>query len=347
MEMLSIKEKLVVEEKVILEVQNLKKHFDMTKGLIKKTTSKVRAVDGLNFKVYEGETLGIVGESGCGKSTTGQLILGLLDATEGHIFFRDQDIAGMSQKELRNARRDLQVIFQDPYSSLNPRMTVEEIIGEPLIVHGLASGKSLRKEVMDLMKLVGLGEHQLKRFPHEFSGGQRQRIGIARALALKPKVIVCDEAVSALDVSIQAQILNLLKKLQRELGLTYIFIAHGLPAVRHISDRIGVMYLGRMVELADRDEIFERPLHPYTHALLDSVPIPDPRFRKEHQLIEGEIPNPSNPPSGCHFHPRCPYSTDLCKKNDPAYVEVLTNHFVACHYPLLDKDTNVLPDIVK
>lgn len=339
-----VAENKAVEDKVILEVQNLKKHFDMTKGYIKKTTSKVRAVDGLNFQVYEGETLGIVGESGCGKSTTGQLILGLLDATEGHIYFRDQDIAGMSQQELRKARRDLQVIFQDPYSSLNPRMTVEEIIGEPLVVHGLAKGKSLRLEVVNLMKLVGLGEHQLKRYPHEFSGGQRQRIGIARALALKPKVIVCDEAVSALDVSIQAQILNLLKKLQRELGLTYIFIAHGLPAVRHISNRIGVMYLGRMVELAGRDEIFERPLHPYTHALLDSVPIPDPRFRKEHLLIEGEIPNPSNPPSGCHFHPRCPYATDLCKQKDPAYVEVLPKHYVACHYPLLNKNTNVLPN---
>lgn len=338
-----VKESVKMEQKVIIEVQNLKKHFDLTKGFIKKTTTKVRAVDGLNFKVYEGETLGVVGESGCGKSTTGQLILGLLDATDGHIYFKDKDIAGMTQEELRKARRDLQVIFQDPYSSLNPRMTVEEIIGEPLIVHGLAKGKALRQEVVHLMSLVGLGEHQLKRFPHEFSGGQRQRIGIARALALKPKVIVCDEAVSALDVSIQAQILNLLKKLQREMGLTYVFIAHGLPAVRHISDRIGVMYLGRMVELADRDEIFEKPLHPYTHGLLDSVPIPDPRLRKEHQLIKGEIPNPSNPPSGCHFHPRCPYATELCKRDDPEYREVLQNHFVACHYPLIDQNNKVLP----
>jgi peptide/nickel transport system ATP-binding protein len=292
-------------------------------------------VDGLNFDVYQGETLGIVGESGCGKSTTGQLILGLLDATEGNIYFQNRDLAVLSQEELRKARRDLQVIFQDPYSSLNPRMTVEELIGEPLVVHKLASGKKLREEVIELMKLVGLGEHQLKRFPHEFSGGQRQRIGIARALALKPKVIVCDEAVSALDVSIQAQILNLLKKLQRELGLTYVFIAHGLPAVRHISDRIGVMYLGRMVELSDRDEIFEKPLHPYTQALLDSVPIPDPKLRKEHQLIEGEIPNPSNPPSGCHFHPRCPYATDRCRQEDPEYREIMPKHFVACHHPLL------------
>jgi peptide/nickel transport system ATP-binding protein/oligopeptide transport system ATP-binding protein len=333
-----------IENQVIMEVRDLKKHFDMTKGFIKKTTTKVRAVDGLNFKVYKGETLGIVGESGCGKSTTGSLMLGLLDATEGHIYFQNEDIAGMTQKELRTARRDLQVIFQDPYSSLNPRMTVEELVGEPLVVHGLASGKELKRQVTELLELVGLREHQMKLYPHEFSGGQRQRIGIARALALKPKVIVCDEAVSALDVSIQAQILNLLKKLQKEMDLTYIFIAHGLPAVRHISDRIGVMYLGKMVELAGRDALFENPLHPYTHALLDSVPIPDPRLRKEHQLIKGEIPSPSNPPSGCTFHPRCPYATEKCKIDIPEYREVLPDHFVACHYPLLEEDTSILPD---
>lgn len=333
-----------LEEQVIMEVTGLKKHFDMTKGFIKKTKSKVRAVDGLNFKVYKGETLGIVGESGCGKSTTGQLMLGLLDATEGHIYFQNEDIASMTQEELRKARRDLQVIFQDPYSSLNPRMTVEQIVGEPLVVHGLASGKELKRQVRELIEIVGLREHQMKLFPHEFSGGQRQRIGIARALALKPKVIVCDEAVSALDVSIQAQILNLLKKLQKEMDLTYIFIAHGLPAVRHISDRIGVMYLGKMVELADRDELFEHPLHPYTHALLDSVPIPDPRLRKEHQLIKGEIPSPMNPPTGCPFHPRCPYAQANCSVDVPEYRELLKDHYVACHYPLVDKDTNVLPD---
>jgi oligopeptide/dipeptide ABC transporter ATP-binding protein len=324
-------------EKIIIEVAGLKKHFSISRGLLSRTPVQVRAVDGLDFKVFEGETLGIVGESGCGKSTTGQLILGLLDASEGHIYFQGNDIAGMTQKELRDARRDLQVIFQDPYSSLNPRMTVEELIGEPLVVHGLAKGKQLRQEVVHLMNLVGLGEYQLKRFPHEFSGGQRQRIGIARALALKPKVIVCDEAVSALDVSIQAQILNLLKKLQRELGLTYIFIAHGLPAVRHISDRIGVMYLGRVVELAGRDAIFENPLHPYTEALLESVPIPDPRMRRDRQLIVGEIPSPSNPPSGCHFHPRCRYATDICSTVDPPYLESKPNHYVACHHPLPDR----------
>ena len=327
------------DENIIIEVKNLKKHFQITKGMLRKTTTTVRAVDGLNFKVYKGETLGIVGESGCGKSTTGELILGLQEATEGNIFFDNVDIANMSKDEVRKTKRNLQVIFQDPYSSLNPRMTVEELIGEPLVVHKLLKGKELRKRVVELTKLVGLGEHYLSRYPHEFSGGQRQRIGIARALALNPKVVVCDEAVSALDVSIQAQILNLLKKLQRELDLTLIFIAHGLPAVRHISDRIAVMYLGRIVELADRDEIFERTLHPYTAALLESVPIPNPRLRKERELIEGEIPSASNPPSGCPFHPRCPLATDKCKTEVPQYKEVLENHYVACHYPLLDKHT--------
>lgn len=326
------------QQEVILEVKNLKKYFDISKGLFNKNKTYVRAVDDLNLKVYKGETIGIVGESGCGKSTTGNLILGLLEPSEGQVYFNNENIAAFNQKELRKVRRDLQVIFQDPYASLNPRMTVEEIIGEPLVVHKMASGDELRKRVLELMQLVGLQEHQLHRYPHEFSGGQRQRIGIARALALNPKVIVCDEAVSALDVSIQAQILNLLKKLQRELNLTYIFIAHGLPVVSHISDRIGVMYLGRMVELARRDQIFEKPLHPYTYALLGSVPIPDPRLRKEHPLIEGEIPNPSNPPSGCHFHPRCPYATELCKEKQPEYREIEQDHYIACHYPLLNED---------
>lgn len=322
------------QKEVILEVKNLKKYFDISKGLFKRNKTYVRAVDDLNLKVYKGETIGIVGESGCGKSTTGNLILGLLEPSEGQVFFNNENIAAFNQKQLRKVRRDLQVIFQDPYASLNPRMTVEEIVGEPLVVHKMASGDDLRKRVLELIQLVGLQEHQLHRFPHEFSGGQRQRIGIARALALNPKVIVCDEAVSALDVSIQAQILNLLKKLQRELNLTYIFIAHGLPVVSHISDRIGVMYLGRMVELARRDQIFRKPLHPYTYALLGSVPIPDPRLRKEHPLIEGEIPNPSNPPSGCHFHPRCPYATELCREKRPEYREIEPNHHIACHHPL-------------
>jgi len=327
-----------LEQKVILEVKNLRKHFEVSRGMFKKSTTKIRAVDGISFKLYEGETLGIVGESGCGKSTMGNLVLGLLDATEGNIYFQDKDLATLSQKELRQARRDLQVIFQDPYSSLNPRMTVEQIIGEPLTVHNIVSGVEKRKRVLELMEHVGLQEHHLKRYPHEFSGGQRQRIGIARALALNPKVIVCDEAVSALDVSIQAQILNLLRKLQKEFSLTYIFIAHGLPVVRHISNRIGVMYLGKLVELASRDHIFNKPLHPYTSALIDSVPVPDPRLRKEHQLIKGEIPNPSDPPSGCHFHPRCPYAQEKCKKVIPDFIELKENRFVACHYPLVKQE---------
>ncbi|MUV37137.1 Oligopeptide transport ATP-binding protein AppF [Lentibacillus sp. JNUCC-1] len=331
------------DDEVLLEVKNLKKHFEVSKGFIKKEISTVRAVDGVNFKVYKGETLGIVGESGSGKSTTGLLTLGLLAPTEGEIYFGNSEISKLNTKNLRAMRKNLQVIFQDPYSSLNPRMTVEHIIGEPLVVHNLASGKELRKKVLELMNLVGLQEHQMKRYPHEFSGGQRQRIGIARALALEPQVIVCDEAVSSLDVSIQAQILNLLKKLQREMELTYIFIAHGLPAIRHISNRIGVMYLGRMVELADRDAIFEKPLHPYTYALLDSVPIPDPKLRKESQVIEGEIPNPSDPPSGCHFHPRCPFANEVCKNKAPEYREIYDGHYVACHYPLVDYETQVIP----
>lgn len=331
------------ERDIIVEVRDLKKHFIMSKGMFKKTHTTVRAVDGLSFEVYKGETLGIVGESGCGKSTTGQLLLGLMEATEGQIYFRSKDLASMNKEALRKARKDLQVIFQDPYSSLNPRMTVGDLIGEPLVVHGIMKGKELRERVIELMQLVGLREHQINRYPHEFSGGQRQRIGIARALALNPKVIVCDEAVSALDVSIQAQILNLLNRLQKELDLTYIFIAHGLPAVRHISDRIGVMYLGKMVELAGRDELFNNPLHPYSHALLDAVPIPDPKFRKEHELIKGEIPSPSNPPSGCRFHPRCPYATERCSKEEPEYREVLPNHFIACHHPMTDEDTRVVP----
>lgn len=332
-----------LEEEIIIKVKNLKKHFEISRGFINKDITTVRAVDGVSFEVFKGETLGIVGESGCGKSTTGELILGLLEPTEGKIYFQDKEISAFNQKELREARKNLQVIFQDPYASLNPRMTVEDIIGEPLVVHKIASGKELRKKVIRLMNLVGLQEHQMKRYPHEFSGGQRQRIGIARALALEPKVIVCDEAVSALDVSIQAQILNLLKKLQRQLDLTYIFIAHGLPAVRHLSNRIGVMYLGRMVELADRDDLFENPLHPYTYALLDSVPIPDPKLRKESQVIEGEIPNPSNPPSGCHFHPRCPLAGEKCRAEAPAYREIFDNHYVACHYPLTEHETKVIP----
>lgn len=327
-------QKTLKKTKVLLKAEGLKKHFPVTKGFIKKETTYTRAVDGVNLEVFEGETLGIVGESGCGKSTTGEMLLGLLPPTEGKVWFNDQDITSLTKEELRKLRKDIQVIFQDPFSSLNPRMTIEQLISEPLKIHGQKSKTDIKQEVLDLLNVVGLNEYHLDRYPHEFSGGQRQRIGIARALALKPKLIVCDEPVSALDVSIQAQILNLLKKLQKEFQLTYVFIAHGLPAVRHISDRIAVMYLGKVVEIADRDSLFEKPIHPYTEALLSAIPVPDPTKRKEYKLLEGDLPNPSNPPSGCHFHTRCPYAQEICTNKAPEQVEYGENHFAACHFPL-------------
>jgi len=326
------------EEKVLLEVKGLKKHFVSKKGLFSNEQTTVRAVDGLNFYVKQGETLGIVGESGCGKSTTGQMILRLLEPSEGEIWFENQDLSKLNKTETRKIRRDLQIIFQDPFSSLNPRMTVGELIGEPLKVHKVySSRKEIKQKVIELLEVVGLGEHHYNRYPHEFSGGQRQRIGIARALALNPKLIVCDEPVSALDVSIQSQILNLLKDLQKKYNLTYIFIAHGLPAVKHISDRIAVMYLGKIVEIADRDSLFENTTHPYTEALLSAIPRPNPEFEKKHIKLTGDLPSPANPPSGCHFHTRCPYATDLCKQKAPELTEHLPGHFAACHYPLINK----------
>ncbi|GAA4724691.1 ABC transporter ATP-binding protein [Brevibacillus fulvus] len=319
---------------LLLEVKGLKKYFPFKQGMFSKQVGYVRAVDGLDFVVHRGETLGIVGESGCGKSTTGQMILQLLDATEGEILFEGKDLTKLSPEEIRKMRKDMQIIFQDPFASLNPRMKVEDIIAEPLKIHGMYKGAELKAKVIELLEVVGLGEHHLSRHPHEFSGGQRQRIGIARALALRPKLIVCDEPVSALDVSIQSQILNLLKKLQADYGLTYIFIAHGLPAVKHISDRIAVMYLGKIVELADRDALFANPRHPYTEALLSAVPIPDPTKRKERMLLEGDLPSPANPPKGCSFHTRCPYATDLCSQTPPPLQEIAEGHTVACHFPL-------------
>jgi len=318
----------------LLVVKGLKKHFPFKQGMFAKQMGYVRAVDGLDFTVQRGETLGIVGESGCGKSTTGQMILQLLDATEGEILFEGKDITKLKKDELRKLRKDMQIIFQDPFASLNPRMKVEDLIAEPLIVHGIYKGQELREQVIELVKVVGLGEHHLSRHPHEFSGGQRQRIGIARALALKPKLIVCDEPVSALDVSIQSQILNLLKKLQKEFGLTYIFIAHGLPAIKHISDRIAVMYLGKIVELASRDSLFANPRHPYTEALLAAVPQPDPTKRKERLLLDGDLPSPANPPPGCSFHTRCAYAKEICKQTAPVLQPFGENHFAACHFPL-------------
>jgi peptide/nickel transport system ATP-binding protein len=324
------------EEQYLLEIKGLKKYFDVSEGWFSKEKQYLRAVDGIDLKVKAGETLGIVGESGCGKSTTGNVILRLLEATEGQIIFDGVDLSQLSEEEMRKKRVDIQMIFQDPFSSLNPRMRVFDLIAEPLRTHKVASGKELEERVYELMNVVGLDISYARRFPHEFSGGQRQRIGIARALALKPKMIICDEPVSALDVSIQSQILNLLAKLQKEFNLTYLFIAHGLPAVKHISDRIAVMYLGKVVELATKEQLFSKPMHPYTEGLLAAVPIPDPTLRekKQHILLEGDMPSPANPPLGCRFHTRCPYADDKCKQQEPELIEKEPGHMVACHYPL-------------
>ncbi|UFJ42611.1 ABC transporter ATP-binding protein [Brevibacillus humidisoli] len=318
----------------LLEVKGLAKHFPVKRGIFSRKMGYVRAVDGVDFAVRRGETLGIVGESGCGKSTTGQMVLQLLEPTAGEIWFEGNNLRTLGKEQLRQVRRNLQMIFQDPFSSLNPRMRVENIVAEPLKVHGLYKGRELREQVAELLRLVGLGEHHMSRHPHEFSGGQRQRVGIARALALRPKLIVCDEPVSALDVSIQSQILNLLKTLQRERQLTYLFIAHGLPAVKHISDRIAVMYLGKIVELADRDKLFATPKHPYTQALLSAVPIPDPTQRGERIILQGDLPHPANPPQGCSFHTRCPYVQAICREQAPTLQQQGEGQMAACHFPL-------------
>lgn len=320
----------------LLKVEGLKKYFPVKNGLFGKTTGHVKAVDDVSFYVNEGETLGIVGESGCGKSTTGRMLMRLLEPTEGTVTFNGQELTKLSPQEMRKARREIQMVFQDPYASLNPRHTVEKILMEPLIVHNIGDTKSRKKMVRDFLEIVGLSSYHAKRYPHQFSGGQRQRIGIARALMTNPKLIIADEPVSALDVSIQAQVLNLMQKLQRELKLTYIFIAHDLGVVRHISDRVGVMYLGKMVELASSENLYAEPLHPYTKALLSAVPVPDPNFTREEILLEGDIPSPSNPPSGCTFHTRCPFAMDRCKEVVPQLEEIKAGHYVACH--LYDAD---------
>ena len=318
----------------LVEVKDLKMYFPVSSGLLfQRTTANIKAVDGVSFDIKKGETLGLVGESGCGKTTTGRCILQLYKPTEGSIKFDDQELMGMGSRQLRSMRREMQVIFQDPYSSLNPRMTAGNIIGEPLVVHGLVDNKAeYRERVASLLQIVGLNPYMADRFPHEFSGGQRQRIGVARALSVSPKFIVADEPVSALDVSIQAQIVNLLEDLQNEFNLTYLFIAHDLSVVRHISDRVGVMYLGHIVEMADRNEIYVNPSHPYTKALLSAVPIPDPVVdsQRERVLLTGEVPSPLNPPTGCVFHPRCPIATDDCAQVTPELREVAPNHFSAC-----------------
>ncbi len=318
----------------LLEVRNLKKYFPITQGiLIQRKVADVKAVDGLDFTIKRGETLGLVGESGCGKSTTGRTILQLYRPTAGDVFFKGKDLAKIQGEELRKMRRHMQMIFQDPYASLNPRMTVGDIVGEPLEVHNIAKGNEKKTRVQDLLQIVGLNPYFINRYPHEFSGGQRQRIGVARALAVQPDFIVCDEPISALDVSIQAQIINLLEELQQKFNLTYLFIAHDLSVVRHISDRVAVMYLGKIVELTDRDNLYKNPLHPYTKALLSAVPIPDPvvEEKRERIILVGDVPSPVNPPSGCRFHTRCPLAIDICKQVDPEFRDVGGEHYVACH----------------
>ncbi|NRD78192.1 dipeptide ABC transporter ATP-binding protein [Bacillus sp. BRMEA1] len=315
---------------LLLEVNGLKKYFPITGGILGRVKGEVKAVDDVSFYVKKGETLGIVGESGCGKSTTGRLLMRLIEASDGRIVFEDQEITSLSKTELRKIRRDIQMVFQDPYASLNPRHSIEQILEEPLIVHGIGTKEERKKRVKEMLEVVGLSSYHAKRYPHQFSGGQRQRIGIARALMTKPKLIIADEPVSALDVSIQAQVLNLMKDIQKEFQLTYIFIAHDLGVVRHISDRVGVMYLGRLIELAESEELYENPMHPYTKALLSAVPIPDPDLKKKTILIEGELPSPANPPSGCAFHTRCSECMDICKTTRPVEYN-LNGHYVACH----------------
>jgi len=311
----------------LISARNIKKHFDVGEGILK-------AVDGLSFDIYPGETFGLVGESGCGKSTAGRTIIRLYDPTDGELFFNGKNVYDLSRREMQEVRKDFQMIFQDPYASLNPRMTVEEIVSEPLdIHHAYKNHKERRNKVIELLELVGLNEEHAMRFPHEFSGGQRQRIGIARALALNPKFIVADEPISALDVSIQAQVVNLLKDLQEQFGLTYMFIAHDLSMVRYISDRVGVMYLGHMMELAPSEELYENPLHPYTRALLSAIPIPNPEIQRSRKriMLEGDVPSPINPKPGCRFVDRCAQATEICRKETPAFEEKRPNHFAACH----------------
>lgn len=316
---------------VLLKVEGLKKYFPIRKGVFNKQVGDVKAVDNISFDVFEGETLGIVGESGCGKSTAGRLLMRLLEPTAGNIEFAGKMISELSNNEMRKARRDIQMIFQDPYASLNPRHTIGKILEEPLIVHGMGKAAERKKKVLELLQIVGLNEYHIKRYPHQFSGGQRQRIGIARALMTNPRLIIADEPVSALDVSIQAQVLNLMQKLQKDLKLTYIFISHDLGVVRHISNRVGVMYLGKLVELTASEDLYAEPLHPYTQALLSSVPVPDPAFEREQFIISGDIPSASNPPSGCAFHTRCPFKKEECSTVVPNMQEVKPGHYVACH----------------
>ncbi len=324
---------MAAENEALVHVRNLKKYFPITRGIFQRHVGDIKAVDDVSFDILRGETLGLVGESGSGKTTVGRTMLRLYEPTGGEVVFEDRNLVDLSSNELRRMRRRMQMIFQDPYASLNPRMTVGGIVGEPLEVHNVARGKEKRERVQELLRVVGLNPYFVNRYPHEFSGGQRQRIGVARALALNPDLIVCDEPISALDVSIQAQVVNLLEDLQNDLGLTYLFIAHDLSMVRHISDRVAVMYLGKIMELASRDEIYLNPLHPYTVALMSAVPVPDPVVEEKRQriILEGDIPSPANPPSGCNFHTRCPKAIDICAEEEPEFIEVKEGHFCACH----------------
>jgi oligopeptide transport system ATP-binding protein len=316
----------------LVEVRNLVKHFPVTGGVLLREIAKVHAVDGVSIHIEPGETLGLVGESGCGKSTLGRLILRLEEPTSGEIFFEGRNILDYDKEAMRSLRKEMQIIFQDPFSSLNPRKNVAHIVGEPLKVHGVKARRERDERVLELLEVVGLASEHMRRYPHQFSGGQRQRIGVARALALNPKLIICDEAVSALDVSIQAQVINLLQDLQQEFGLTYLFISHDLSVVEHIADRVAVMYLGQVVELASSDVVHNQPLHPYTQALLGAAPLPDPHRVIQHTILTGDVPSPIDPPSGCRFHTRCPYVEDVCREHQPELREMATGHTAACHF---------------